>query len=37
MPITCEVYKALYEGKSPKKVIYDLMTREEKSEEEFNI
>lgn len=37
MPITEEVYKALYEGKHPKKVIYDLMTREEKSEEEFTM
>lgn len=35
MPITEEVYRALYEGKNPRKVIVDLMTREEKSEQEF--
>lgn len=33
MPITQEVYQVLYEGKPPKQAIYDLMTRELKSED----
>lgn len=32
MPITTEVYKALFEGKSPKEAARDLMTREYKPE-----
>jgi len=28
MPISSEVYKVIYEGKSPEKSVYDLMTRE---------
>jgi len=32
MPITAEVYKILYEGKSPKKAVKTLMTRELKAE-----
>jgi glycerol-3-phosphate dehydrogenase (NAD(P)+) len=27
MPITCEVYKVLYEAKSPLQAVVDLMTR----------
>ncbi|HSN98874.1 MAG TPA: NAD(P)H-dependent glycerol-3-phosphate dehydrogenase [Candidatus Nanopelagicales bacterium] len=27
MPITCEVYRALYEGKSPRQAVVDLMNR----------
>lgn len=37
MPITEEVYKALYEDKEPRKVIYDLMTRKAKSEMEYEV
>jgi glycerol-3-phosphate dehydrogenase (NAD(P)+) len=32
MPITSEIYKALYEGKSPHDAVVDLMTREPKAE-----
>jgi len=32
MPITSEIYKALYEGKSPHDAVIDLMTREPKAE-----
>ena len=27
MPITAEVYRVLYEGKSPRQAVVDLMTR----------
>ena len=33
MPITREVYKVLFEGKKPKKAVYDLMTRNPKVED----
>jgi len=33
MPITHEVYKVLFEGKEPKKAVYDLMTRDPKAED----
>ena len=33
MPITEEVYRILFEGKDPKKAVYDLMTRDPKAEE----
>jgi glycerol-3-phosphate dehydrogenase (NAD(P)+) len=32
MPIVAEVHAALYEGKSPKRAVMDLMGRESKSE-----
>lgn len=32
MPITEEIYKVIYEGKDPKKAVYDLMTRPPKVE-----
>ncbi|MBU0881072.1 MAG: NAD(P)-dependent glycerol-3-phosphate dehydrogenase [Candidatus Omnitrophica bacterium] len=32
MPITCEIYKVLYENKDPKKAVHDLMTRPSKIE-----
>lgn len=32
MPIAAEIYKVLYEGKDPKKAVYDLMTRPPKVE-----
>jgi len=32
MPITEEIYKALYENKDPKKAVHDLMTRSPKNE-----
>lgn len=32
MPITVEIYKVIYEGKDPKKAVYDLMTRPPKAE-----
>lgn len=32
MPITTEVYRTLFEGKSPHRAVHDLMTREQKSE-----
>jgi glycerol-3-phosphate dehydrogenase (NAD(P)+) len=32
MPITAEVYRVLYEGKSPRAAVDDLMLREPKSE-----
>jgi len=32
VPITREVYAILYEGKSPKQAVRDLMTREAKPE-----
>ncbi len=34
MPITKEIYKIIYENKSPEKALYDLMTRELKHEKE---
>ncbi len=34
MPIICEIYRVLYEGKSPKEAVADLMLREKKSERE---
>ena len=34
MPITCEIYKVLYENKDPKKAVHDLMTRSPKIEGE---
>ncbi|MGQ9706182.1 MAG: NAD(P)H-dependent glycerol-3-phosphate dehydrogenase [bacterium] len=37
MPVTEQVYKALYEDKPARKVIYDLMTRSAKSEVEHDI
>jgi glycerol-3-phosphate dehydrogenase (NAD(P)+) len=33
MPITAEVYRVLYEGKSPLAAVNDLMLREPKSEQ----
>lgn len=33
MPITEEVYRVLFEGKDPKRAVYDLMTRDPKSED----
>lgn len=33
MPITCEIYRILYENKDPKKAVHDLMTRSPKMEE----
>jgi len=33
MPITREVYRVLFEGKKPKKAVYDLMTRNPKVED----
>lgn len=33
MPITEEVYRILFEGKEPRKAVYDLMTRDPKAEE----
>lgn len=33
MPITEEVYRVLFEGKEPKKAVYDLMTRDPKAED----
>lgn len=33
MPITHEVYQVLFEGKAPKKAVYDLMTRDPKPED----
>ena len=35
MPITCEIYKVLYENKDPKKAVHDLMTRSPKIEGEI--
>jgi len=35
MPITCEIYKVLYENKDPKKAVHDLMTRSPKIEGEY--
>lgn len=35
MPITAEIYKVLYENKSPKTAVQDLMTRSPKSESEM--
>lgn len=35
MPITCEIYKVLYENKDPKKAVHDLMTRAPKIEGEY--
>ena len=35
MPITCEIYKVLYEDKDPKKAVHDLMTRAPKIEGEY--
>jgi glycerol-3-phosphate dehydrogenase (NAD(P)+) len=32
MPITAEVYRVLYEGKSPKQAVADLMSRELRAE-----
>jgi glycerol-3-phosphate dehydrogenase (NAD(P)+) len=32
MPISLEVYRMLFEGKEPKKAVYDLMTRDRKAE-----
>jgi len=32
MPITCEIYHVLFEEKDPKQAMYDLMTRDPKSE-----
>jgi glycerol-3-phosphate dehydrogenase (NAD(P)+) len=32
MPITCEVYRVLYEGKDPRQAVVDIMTRELRSE-----
>jgi len=32
MPISTEVYRMLFEGKEPKKAVYDLMTRNRKAE-----
>jgi glycerol-3-phosphate dehydrogenase (NAD(P)+) len=33
MPITQEIYRVLFEGKSPRRAVYDLMTREAKFED----
>jgi glycerol-3-phosphate dehydrogenase (NAD(P)+) len=33
MPISLEVYRVLFEGKNPKKAVYDLMTRDAKEED----
>ena len=35
MPITCEIYRVLYENKDPKQAIRDLMTRPSKTEVEY--
>lgn len=35
MPITCEIYKILYENKDPKRAVHDLMTRAPKDEAEY--
>ena len=35
MPITCEIYRVLYENKDPKKAVHDLMTRAPKDEAEY--
>ena len=34
IPITAEIYRVLYEGKNPKTVVSDLMTREKRHENE---